>query len=59
MSDGIVLVHRAMSLDGFVAGPDHEMAWIFDDAAPDEGADVMATTGGSVISMRLRIRTVP
>jgi dihydrofolate reductase len=45
VSDGIVLVHRAMSLDGFIAGPDNEMDWIFDYAAPEVGADVMATTG--------------
>jgi len=36
MSDGIgkVLIHRAMSLDGFIAGPEHEMDWIFDYTAP-------------------------
>jgi dihydrofolate reductase len=45
VSDGLVLVHRAMSLDGFIAGPDHEMDWIFEYDAPAEGADVMATTG--------------
>jgi dihydrofolate reductase len=42
---GIVLVHRAMSLDGFVAGPEHQMDWIFDFAAPAASADVMAATG--------------
>jgi dihydrofolate reductase len=43
---GKVVVHRAMSLDGFVAGPEHEMDWIFDYSAPGEGAeDVVATTG--------------
>lgn len=46
MTGGMVLVHRAMSLDGFVAGPEHEMDWIFDAVAPGEGAeDTMATTG--------------
>jgi dihydrofolate reductase len=45
VSDGIVVVHRAMSLDGFIAGPDHEMDWIFDFHAPEAGADVMAATG--------------
>jgi hypothetical protein len=45
VSNGIVLVHRAMSLDGFIAGPEHEMDWIFDYTAPEAGADVMATTG--------------
>jgi dihydrofolate reductase len=42
---GFVLVHRAMSLDGFIAGPDQEMDWIFDYAAPAASADVMAATG--------------
>jgi hypothetical protein len=27
---GIVLVNAAVSLDGFIAGPNHEMDWIFD-----------------------------
>ena len=27
-ADGKVLYHFAMSLDGFVAGPDHEMDWM-------------------------------
>lgn len=44
-SGGVVLVHLAMSLDGFIAGPDHEMDWIFEYPAPAEGADVMASTG--------------
>ena len=41
----MVLVHRVMSLDGFIAGPEHEMDWIFEYHAPAEGADVMATAG--------------
>ena len=27
---GKVVVNRAMSLDGFIAGPGHTMDWIFD-----------------------------
>jgi dihydrofolate reductase len=42
---GLVLVHRAMSLDGFVAGPDDLMEWIFEYPPPADGPDVMATTG--------------
>ena len=30
---GKVVVHRAMSLDGFIAGPEHEMDWIFEHTA--------------------------
>jgi dihydrofolate reductase len=30
---GIVRVSAAMSLDGFIAGPDHEMDWVFEHGA--------------------------
>lgn len=47
---GKVVVNRAMSLDGFIAGPDHAMDWIFDfmatAAVPEE---VMAATGAMLI----------
>jgi dihydrofolate reductase len=43
---GIVLWHTTMSVDGFIAGPDHDMDWVFryafDDAAVEE---VMRATG--------------
>jgi dihydrofolate reductase len=42
---GAVIVHRAMSLDGFIAGPEHEMDWIFGYPAPPAGEEVMVTTG--------------
>jgi dihydrofolate reductase len=47
---GSVLVNSTVSLDGFVAGPRHEMDWIFDDGfIPDEPSavidDVIRTTG--------------
>ncbi len=45
MTPGKVVVHRAMSLDGFVAGPDHEMDWVFERTAPGRGAEAMAATG--------------
>ena len=32
---GKVVVNRAMSLDGFIAGPGDAMDWIFDFMAPD------------------------
>ena len=46
---GKVVVNRAMSLDGFIAGPDHAMDWILD--LMTEGADpeVMAATGAMLI----------
>ena len=50
--NGKVVVNRAMSLDGFIAGPDHEMDWILD--LMREGADpeVMAATGAMLIGRR-------
>lgn len=29
MAGGLVVVHGAMSLDGFIAAPGHAMDWIF------------------------------
>ena len=50
LSTGKVVVNRAMSLDGFIAGPDNAMDWIFEyltaDAVPEE---VMAATGAMLI----------
>jgi dihydrofolate reductase len=47
-----VVVNRAMSLDGFIAGPDHAMDWIFDFVAPDEFPEVAAATGAMLIGRR-------
>jgi dihydrofolate reductase len=52
MSPGKVIVHRSMSLDGFVAGPDHEMDWIFDHVAPGEGAEEIMAATGAMLSGR-------
>jgi dihydrofolate reductase len=43
-----VLVHTTMSLDGFIAGPNDEMDWVFEHAAEVPAAlvdEVIATTG--------------
>jgi hypothetical protein len=48
MTSGSVLVHRTMSLDGFIAGPDHEMDWIFDYTAPESAREVMHSTGAII-----------
>jgi len=45
MTTGKVFVQRALSLDGFVAGPEHEMDWVFERTAPGRGAEAMAATG--------------
>jgi dihydrofolate reductase len=46
---GKVVVNRAMSLDGFIAGPGHTMDWIFDFVTPDAFPEVMAATGAMLI----------
>jgi dihydrofolate reductase len=49
---GKVVVNRAMSLDGFIAGPGDEMGWIRDLAPQDEAAKVAAATGAMLIGRR-------
>lgn len=49
---GKVVVNRAMSLDGFVAGPDDSMDWVFEYATPDQFGDVMAATGAMLCGRR-------
>ncbi|GAA3570427.1 dihydrofolate reductase family protein [Microlunatus spumicola] len=46
---GKVVVNRAMSLDGFVAGPRHEMGWIFEHLRDDLFPEVVAATGAMFV----------
>jgi dihydrofolate reductase len=46
---GKVVVNRAMSLDGFIAGPDNAMGWIFDYLRDDLFPEVMAATGAMLV----------
>jgi dihydrofolate reductase len=46
---GKVVVNRAMSLDGFIAGPGHTMDWISDFWTADAFPEVMAATGAMLI----------
>ena len=48
-STGKVVVNRAMSLDGFIAGPDHAMDWILDLISAAAFPEVMAATGAMLI----------
>ena len=50
--NGKVVVNRAMSLDGFIAGPGDAMDWIFDFVAPDEFPEIAAATGAMLIGRR-------
>jgi dihydrofolate reductase len=49
---GKVVVHRAMSLDGYVAGPRHEMDWVFDYPAPARLTDAVMAATGAMLSGR-------
>lgn len=49
---GKVVVNRAMSLDGFIAGPGDEMGWIRDLAPQEELAKVAAATGAMLVGRR-------
>jgi len=49
---GRVVVHRTMSLDGFIAGPSDSMDWIFEYAAPGQAAEIMAATGAIIAGRR-------
>ena len=46
---GKVVVNRAMSVDGFIAGPDHAMDWIFEYLKNDAFPEVMAATGAMLV----------
>jgi dihydrofolate reductase len=48
-----VVWHVMMSLDGFIAGPDDSMVWVFEHVGPNEtAADVIETTGALVVGRR-------
>ena len=55
--NGKVVVNRAMSLDGFIAGPGHSMDWgngraLADFVAPDDFAEIAAATGAMLVGRR-------
>jgi len=57
MAKGKVVVNRAMSLDGFIAGPGHSMDWgggraLADFVAPDDFQEIAAATGAMLIGRR-------
>jgi dihydrofolate reductase len=48
-AQGKVVVNRSMSLDGFIAGPDHAMGPLLEHMREDRFAEVMAETGAMLI----------
>ena len=51
-ADGKVLLHFAMSLDGFVAGPNHEMDWMTGVSVRPGLHDEYVTTTGAILGGR-------
>src|SRR3954451_1299295 len=53
---GIVQVQTALSLDGFMAGPDHEMDWVFEHAGdvPAELMQEVIESTGAILAGRGR-----
>ncbi|BCJ47944.1 deaminase [Actinoplanes ianthinogenes] len=49
VSTGKVVVNRAMSLDGFIAGPGHTMDWIFEYLTATTFPEVMEATGAMLV----------
>ena len=53
---GNVFVHTMMSLDGFIAGPNDDMSWVFRHAGDMPGAvvdEVIARTGAVLAGRRV------
>ena len=50
--EGKVVVNRAMSLDGFIAGPGDAMDWIRDLVPEHDVAEVAAATGAMLVGRR-------
>lgn len=46
---GTVVVNRAMSLDGFIAGPDNAMDWVIEYFREDPFPEVMQATGAMLV----------
>jgi dihydrofolate reductase len=49
---GKVVVNRATSVDGFIAGPDDAMGWIMEHIGPAAFPDVVRATGAMLVGRR-------
>jgi dihydrofolate reductase len=49
---GAVQIQASMSLDGFIAGEDDDMDWIFEHVAAGEGAANVMTATGAILAGR-------
>jgi dihydrofolate reductase len=46
---GNVIWHITMSVDGFIAGADEEMSWVFEHSGPDEMAQAVIDEVGAIL----------
>lgn len=51
-TEGKVVVNRAMSLDGFIAGPGDAMDWILELVPEEDVAEIAAATGAMLVGRR-------
>ena len=49
---GKVVVNRAMSLDGYIAGPDDDMDWVLEHLHPNQFPEIEAATGAMLVGRR-------
>ncbi|TDD67412.1 deaminase [Jiangella aurantiaca] len=48
----MVLWHVTMSVDGFIAGPEHDMDWVFEQPAPPEASAEVVPRIGAILCGR-------
>jgi len=53
---GRVLVHATMSLDGFIAGPDDAVDWVFEYVEPSAADDEVIKTTGAMLGGQAQLR---
>jgi dihydrofolate reductase len=51
-TNGEVLWHVTMSLDGYIAGPDHAMEWVFEHSGPSRVAEGVMHSTGAILGGR-------
>ncbi len=47
---GKVVIHATMSLDGYIAGPDDDMSWMYEYVGPNKVADEVVQKVGAIVS---------
>ena len=47
---GKVVIHATMSLDGYIAGPNDDMSWMWDYTGPNKVAEEVVRLAGAIVS---------